>query len=496
MRFLHRPPAWAVALGCIGIALLLYTPVAALNLLSDDLVVMQRAGVERDLDQGGFFRPLSDLTILLWHALFGTSALAHRMVNILVHGLCAFLLHQLLRRMAPERPAAARIAALLFLVYPYHGEALIWIVGRGSSMATLFTLLGLLVLLAEPRTWRAATLSSTCWVLGLLSYESALLYPLLALPLLLRRGQGLRAAWPLPAVWVVVFLAYLGLRLGHSGGLVNDYVTTFLRHGPMAYLDSLMHGAGRLFLPPGPWHAPRYLLLLAAAITAGVVLLLRTLRRDRASAAPWAMLGWMLLLSLLAPMLVGVSTETSEGDRFLYMPSAFLCAVLALSITQLGSAPLRTAVVLLMMTVQLTLLLQVQANWRVASGTLDRFVDDLRALQAPGHTWVVHVPEEHEGAFILRHGLREALELRGMEAGRITHAGRLRRYSLVQAPDTIRPLITTTGIMLEPGVHLKHQPEGTRLVTPFHDVLLAPNDRVLYWDRHALRVLWPQPVAR
>ena len=481
-----------MAAGCIGLAGLLYAPVAGLGLLSDDLVVMQRAGVERDLDQGGFFRPLADLTILAGHAVFGSSALAHRLVNILLHGCCAFALYLLVRRMAPKSPTAAWMAALLFLAYPFHGEAVIWIVGRGSAMATLFSLLALLVLVCEAPPWRAALLSAACWALALLAYESALLLPLLALPLLFGRHHAVRAVL---LSWGAVLVLYLGLRLGHVGGLVNDYGTTFFRHGPSAYLDSLMHATGRLFLPPGPWHGPWHLLVLAVALLAVVALVRLSLRNDRSPTNALWSFSWMLAIALLVPMLAGVSTETSEGDRFLYMPSAFLCALMGGCLALLPLTSIRMALLVLLLGAQGVFLLQLQSNWRVASHTLDRLVDGMQALRSPAHTWVVHVPEEHEGAFILRHGLREALLLRCVDADGFTHAGRLRRYAMLQAPDTIRPVFTAVGLTLEPGVRIDHTAEGDRLITPFHDVLLAKDDRVLYWDRHQLRVLWPSIQA-
>jgi hypothetical protein len=256
-----------------------------------------------------------------------------------------------------------------------------------------------------------------------------------------------------------------------------------------------MHGAGRLFLPPGPWHGPRPFLVLAMVLFTIILLVVRVLRRDRSAARPFALFAWMLPIALLLPMIVGVSTETSEGDRFLYMPSVFLCGLLALAITEMTHRTLRWALVVALILAQGFLGMQMRSNWRIASETLDKLVAGMQELRAPGHTWVVHVPEEHEGAFILRHGLREALLLRGVDADGVTHAGRLRRYAMLQAPDTIRPLITAGGLTLEPGVRIDHTADGDRLITPFHDVVLAPDDRVLYWDRHTLRVLWPPTQA-
>ncbi len=492
-----RIPNGGLAFLCIVIALLVFAPVVPLGFLSDDLDVVHRVGVLHDLRQGGMFRPMQDLTVLAIHAMFGADPIPQRVFNIILHGLCAYLLFRLLLGIGVVRNGATWMGALLFLVYPFHGEAVIWIVGRSVSMAALFMLLGLLALLPSRHLSSALFVSSVCWFLALMSYESAVLFPLLALPLLLRRSTGLREVFPFMASWVVAFALYLTIRWIRLDQLVNEYGSNFLQHAPKDYLLNALYSTSRLFLPPGPLHRPWIMLGTLVGIVLCTILVMRARNREHgAHTQGLPILPWMFLVSMLTPVLVGVSTETSEGDRALYTPSLFLCAMVAIALAYLPTLWLRRSVLLGVLVAALVLLIQLQQNWRHASRTLDTIVLQLQELQAIGTTWVVHVPEEHDGAFILRHGLRPALELQGIDGERFVHAGRLRRYATLHAPDTIRPTRTPDGVLLEPGVRISTSDDGPRLITPFHDVALRTDDRVLYWDRHRMQVLWPATPPR
>jgi len=120
---------------------------------------------------GGMYRPLTLATYVLdWH--LGGAALFHA-VNIVWHAAASLLVAQLVRRWAGE--AAALTAGVVFAVHPVHVEAVANVVGRAELMATTFTLLA--VYAAVER--QSVAWSTVCWILGLLSKETAVVAPAL-----------------------------------------------------------------------------------------------------------------------------------------------------------------------------------------------------------------------------------------------------------------------------------------------------------------------------
>lgn len=145
----QRIPWWPLPV-LMAASFLVFWSVLALTPFSDDHSAVWNAGVRGIPWRNGFFRPLADLSFRLGDALVGTSAVGHRSFNVALHGLNAFLLFTLWFRTAikldpHERLVGAIIAGVLFLLYPFHLESIVWLVGREASLGTCFVLLGLWV---------------------------------------------------------------------------------------------------------------------------------------------------------------------------------------------------------------------------------------------------------------------------------------------------------------------------------------------------------------
>ncbi|MEO8590094.1 MAG: hypothetical protein ABI432_12030 [Flavobacteriales bacterium] len=424
------PPFWLITGLCIVASFALFLPVLGSSFFADDFLAVWRIGVLGELRQVSFFRPLSEFTLWINNIITGPVPAGYRAFNVLVHALNGSLIYLLVNRFPGLREhrhatTMALVAAVLFLAYPFHNESIVWVVGRGTSIATLFTLTGLVALNSGMSERRKLTLVPLCCFLGALAYESMLLFPLIITPMLLRgcaeqRPFRQRMAWAMIGTIALHFV----LRWAFTRQVTNAYGGAFFDRPWATYPMNAAKVLGRLLLPPvADEHTQllRFALLLTLlAVTAFVFW--RRYWSDRPIRVAAVDLLWMLGVSCVVAVVASVSTRTSESDRFLYMPSAFLCILMALVLFTLVDGMLRWAMVALLLIGSCILLQVNNAHWATASVTIGRIVKELPAPPDNGRLFVSGLPQENNGAFIFRHGFHEGLLLAGRDTARIVRA--------------------------------------------------------------------------
>ena len=404
-------------LALMATALLVHARVVGISFLSDDLTIIHRIGEHHQLGTGSFFRPLPDWTHWLNYQLAGPRPWAFRAVNVLLLGLNAWLLARVVERLSGHLPLpshAAWWAAVLFVVYPFHQEPQVWIVGRSTAMATTTVLLALSAALGKgPLGARMAGVALWTFI-GTLCYEYALLIPALLIMLGLAFGRREHAQWwPVVIVSMVVVAINLMLRTWTSGELANAYGSGFFQRSLTGYIEAAAKVTGRLFLPP---HPDPQVQLWRSAMMGAVLMTALVLARRSLSASTWrAVMVLMALTAVSASIAVvgGVSTRTSESDRFLYLPAVFLCAAVAVGLSALERWRITTLVVMTMW----CLLAQWQGHthWMIASRTLERIIAATPTAMPGTRILVSGLPSDHHGAYILRHGYAEALLFAGRD---------------------------------------------------------------------------------
>jgi protein O-mannosyl-transferase len=433
-------PRLVLPAACV-LALLLYAPALPLTFFSDDFSVLHRIGERGDLGTGSFFRPLPDLSLYFNWLLAGPRPWAFRLINVLLLGINAWLVYHLAQRLDKDQVLGrgmALLAALLFLVFPFHSEPQFWIIARSTALATTFTLGALVFALGSGPVTQRAFGVAVCAALGVLCYESALLLPVMLAALWpCFRGKDARAL----ALFVLITTGIVALdllaRSWFTGHVANAYGASFFAWPWQEYPVRLAKAAARLVLPPLDDEGQQ--LWRAAAAAVGMVVLgLVVLRRTRGATPVRSILVVLVLLTLVAlgiAVVGGVSTRTSESDRFLYLPSAFFLVLVACVVRLL----LRGAT--LMMAVAACVVLccigiyTTHRNWRSASGIIERLITTTPDAPVPGRLLVHHLPGDHRGAFIFRHGFQEALDLAGRDAARIV--------AVADGPDPIGATVQT-----------------------------------------------------
>lgn len=419
------------------VAFAVFAPVLSLSFLSDDFDMVWGTGRGAGDLHHGFFRPISFLSFRLVHIIAGDQVIIHRALNVAIHGLNAFLLFCLVSRSladrgTTERQWAAWSAALLFIVYPYHQEAVVWIVGRYPSLTTLFILTMLWVLLRDPLpSWRWL-LVGILFMLALLTYEIAVCLPLLALPLV-RGGRAGFRSWAITCA--VVLVLWVVSRVLITGHLTSDYIADVVHHDVWTVITGSVKVFARFVLPP--CEDPGHQVIRIVVLVLGVAVLVWRVfpsawhqQGTRRTVAAWL---WMLMVSSWLAVLGGVSTRTSESDRFLYLPSAFFCGLLGLAAARIRNPVARWTLVLVLFSASMTAMNENHRHWIIASRITSSLVQDLRKEEERGPLLVTNVPDEHEGAYIFRHGTVALLLLNGIDTARVRIAPASPREELISS---------------------------------------------------------------
>jgi protein O-mannosyl-transferase len=165
------------------------------------------------LEPNQFYRPLQNVLYLIVYQIAGLSLFGFHFLNVVLHIANACLVYVVGCRLR-FNACAVFIAALLWALHPVHTEAVTFISGAADPLYAFFCLSGLVVLLPDFKARRFPT-AAAFFVLGLLSKETAIVFPMLVMSSMYLMQPDRFAprtylrTWPL---WLVVFL-YLGLRL-------------------------------------------------------------------------------------------------------------------------------------------------------------------------------------------------------------------------------------------------------------------------------------------
>jgi protein O-mannosyl-transferase len=453
----------------VGLVLLLgsvtlYANVLRSYFLSDDFRRIGRV-VEHGVYAGwqSFLRPVVVLSFVVDVKLWHLNPLGYHVTNLLLHTANALLVVCLSRSLLRTVPMAqgqvfvlSSLAGLLFLALPSHTESVSWISGRTDLIATCLMLCSLIAYCAYCRARHAGYLgiALATFFSALLAKESAVSLPFVVLLCTIPFAAGddsRRRLLPSaigPLLFFVVLAAYALLRYRVLGVLIGGYGTeAHLSVHASVIVHKAIGMALRTFLPPlsDPLAhlvaANAYLSLWRCAVLSvlllfGILTVVRLMRSSTRRRLLYliAILGASFWAT--SPLLgtQTVSLTDTQGERFLYTPSVFasIGAVYALSLV--GRLWLFTVPVALSITLICAVHTQrVNENWRLAGELSQTLVDDIAKQARHPQVLLANVPDNFNGAYVLRNGLTEAVRIFG-GAG---HVKAVRALSLHDVRSTV-----------------------------------------------------------
>lgn len=430
-----------------------YSNVVNSFFLSDDFEFVGRV-LEGELpfkwggEQGGFFRPVFVLSLYLDGAVWGSRPFGFHLTNLALHALNAFLVFLLTRALlragrlkaeeGPQRRRPSRVAfvaGLVFLLHPSHTEAVTWVSGRSDLLAAFFCLLSVLAYVSHARDEkpRALALSLASFALALLSKESAACLPPAVFVVATYLGEGQSRAGRLKkglmraAPFVAVLGVYVAARAFVLGALVGGYgAAQHLNFTHSVVASQLLRFSLRAVLPACvlrglPFLESRALSPVLIALGAVVVIFTAALlRRGTTRAALSARARrhtflWLMVLLFLCALLpviaLRINVFDTQGERFLYLPTAFYASGVAylFAWTPGRLARLRAAALGCVLVFYAAALWVTNRTWADASLLSQSIAGELAAQSTRDSVLLLNAPDNLRGAYVYRNGLERAL---------------------------------------------------------------------------------------
>ena len=126
-----------------------------------------------------YYRPLTSVSFLIDHWMWGSNTFGYHLTNILLHVLTTAVLIGVIAAAFPNRPFVALVDAFLFAVQPVQVSTVAWIGGRTDSLSTFWIAVFFWTIITGARgegirRRRLLALSVLCFALAALSKEQAL----------------------------------------------------------------------------------------------------------------------------------------------------------------------------------------------------------------------------------------------------------------------------------------------------------------------------------
>ncbi len=307
-------------------------------------------GEDRQLLEGGRYRPLSHATFALEYELFGLNPFWGHLFNVLLYAFLVCLVFHVLLRLLPGYVMQGKwwislpfLAALLFAIHPVHTEAVANIKGRDEIMSLLFSLLTLHYFISWIRQKKPLTgiLTGLFFLLALLSKENALTF-LAVIPIAVYFFTDINLKknfkyFSLLIVPVVLFfiLRYQALGFFFGEGRVSAELLNnpFLHAEPAEKYATIFYTLGRyvqlLFFPHPLTHDyyPYHISLMEwgnwqvilSFLLYGFFGIFALFSLKNKNIAGFGVLFFLLTLSVVSNLAVPVGTFMNE--RFVFMPS-------------------------------------------------------------------------------------------------------------------------------------------------------------------------------
>lgn len=287
------------------------------------------------------WHPLTWISHAIDLALFGRSAVAHHLGNLLLHTANATLLFLVMRSMTGARWRSALLAAL-FALHPLRVESVAWISERKAVLCAFFWILTIgahLRFARRPGIGRFLAVPS-CMALSLLSKPTSVTIPFVLLLLdvwplnrLSQPGHDWSASArrllsligekvPLLALSAAVSVLTLLAPLSQAQVIPLESLPLARRAAvavvaAATYIAKTFAPTGLAFLYPYPASVPAWQATGAALLLVSLTVVF--LRRP--AARPFCVVGWLWYLGTLVPMsgIVQVGFQ-AMADRYTYLP--------------------------------------------------------------------------------------------------------------------------------------------------------------------------------
>ena len=355
--------------------------------------------------RSGFMRPVPNF-LLLWDKwLYGKNANGFFFTSLTLHFLCVFSVYFLVQKvervfLKPGKESLlALITALLFLLYPYHAEPVMWVIGRVAILAALLSFLSLLFYLKSNTGILNLIVSWVFFFLALFTYESiwniVLLFTIISIANLRQGRTTFSREWKTLAVMLITFIAYAGFRwyvLGTLAGDGYDTVNPNL-HKFQLLATNLVKLTGRNFTPPFT-HPAYWVAVFAASLLFYAGCMYKVFQKNKAVAFFMLLLWLAMVTGVVTATPLGIDTHYNESERYIYYSSFFYCLFISSLIIFFVSYKYQIAFTIAVVVIFSLLLLDLQKNYKKASAITKATVQMYTSYPNFKRAIMIDIPEK------------------------------------------------------------------------------------------------------
>ena len=388
-----------------------------LYFLNDDFMHIPDARVWL---RSGFMRPVSNVFLWIDKQLYGNKPLGFFMTAMCFHVGAVIMVFFTTIKISKQYLAALPhelfpfCTAFFFLVYPWHAEPLMWLISRGSMLATLFTVSSFYFYIGTKNRHYNILISALLFILALFSYESIwnaiLFFGLFSFLNVRFKFSTIRTEAKYFGMMVFIFIGYLILRVQLLHTLAGDgyvEINENLKHVPLLFGNWLKLFA-RVFSPP--FENSNYFIFCFSVIIIVVVWgLYFAIKKNRILFLFMLLAVFGIASSVVTAAPLGIDTHYNEGERYLYFASFFYCLLLAFVCCYLLPNKYFKTVVILIGIGFIVALYQLQHNYKFASQVAKTTLKKVRNYRELNRVVFVDVPTQFKGSLIFRICLPNAI---------------------------------------------------------------------------------------
>lgn len=412
-------------LGYLLFGLLIYFPSFHTGFFSDDwyyLELLNRGGwssYKTNWDDQ-FFIPLTHLVEHVEFTLFGLNPLPYHLVHFLVHVGVAYLISGSCHHIVKSSQIVYFLTGLLFLVWPYHSETVIWYAAKSYLFSSFFCLMSFQLFMKRAH-WTLVCLTFTASVLF---KEITILFPVILLFIALINGH-LKSTLKVYLIPLAVCLCVIvGIRSFVLGDLIGGYgasthlpsVATLLKNFFVYGLKFL--GFFRYFKAFGLAEIS-YLLSISSFLIFAFTWIKNRTSKSFNRTMTLLVIAYVLLLFPVLGLEIS-SVYSIESDRYSYGVSIIVVFLITYTLSELKSKfQSGTLVVLIAMCTVFSI--QNVKTWVTAADIRDDYFNQIvKYVSAKKATVIINAPDNYNGAYIYRNGLDKQLQVDGINATVLT----------------------------------------------------------------------------
>lgn len=280
----------------------------------------------------GFWHPLTWISLMLDHELWGLNPGGYHLTNLLLHIVATLLLFSGLQRMTGSLVRSGFVA-VLFALHPLHVESVAWIAERKDVLAAVFWMLSLLLYaryVEKPGRLRYG-LVLLSFLLGLMAKPMVVTLPFMMLLFDLWPLKRLSAGNWKPLIVEKIPMLLMGAAVGVVTVLTEQQIGALKSLAEFPFLSRLSNAivAYGFYLYKMVWpvnlsvhypHPGSWPLWLVSVSLPGLgVITIFSLKRFKSQ--PYFVVGWLWYLISLLPV-IGLIQIGSHAfaDRYTYLP--------------------------------------------------------------------------------------------------------------------------------------------------------------------------------